>query len=882
MRWEEIRINPEFTQLLTSSFGQDLPSGSSDLDLLKADSVPEIRKKLLFTDDYLKKIIFKRKEYDVQNQMLPPNCRYLEKFKDGHIVIIEEPPAFRTVFLDLDLTWEKDVLREKGKVEEYGYANFDGMVRPHAINLAFPYIIYFYFIDNNYMVKCGSLFFRTKQATGLSDPLFKANLFNIGSGQAICFGGNLNKNRPLSLTAAIQDALKVYWTTVFNTDYSYNYREYNQVPLISTYLEWQYHSQTNPMFIYSAEWLPYDVTIEKHLDWYRKSFTSGKDFRDMTFDDLYNIATKPTDSGVEKIKKTTRKVIKQKIYYDITNSIAVNGIDMLYVGDYFLSRSGREIYIMSYGGVSDGSDITQMIVSIDGKRSVIKINKKVMEFICKQVKDQKYLPSFKLENGFELLPNRIIVNQNAFGEKVYKKLMYLRKCADGQIEARIGSEYILVSNLKQDYIEFFDEDNIKFYNSIIKKDQNYLIASEFQTTDSYMVSGTIGKYNELHATPQGKMTLIFRENYKNFKDARETVKVALEERANKSTPIISVEECRELRSPYLSGKKIMYLKNSYNSKTEENTWATSSGVIQSKYATHIPLKNENFKSMIANNKFTLDSCQIPIEFNIGDKVIAVDWKNPISVLTVKTLTAFVLEEKDNKIYFILQDKNGNLAKEEYVSGSSKIVNSSKIRKVTNKYNELSTGMKIMAKETSISMFPKKDVNIIVAFIIDSIPEPLVLCSNGMTLWYSEVMDKFQIIKMTSKKWEKLPHVPLDPSKIKFQCGDIINCVGRYYNNTGYYIYYDKSKYATHLAQPIEYYTGYPETYTFSRMSKEAYLDCIPMPRVAQDNPADLFTGFIDLYTGTVRPNHRSKFQFIKQHPGQNIVAGQAVTRSTSV
>ena len=882
MQWSEIRINPEFTQLLTSDFGQKLPAGSSDLEFLKEESVPEIRKKLLFTEDYLNKIIFKKKEFDVQNQMLPPNCRYLEKFKDGYIVIIEEPPAFRTVFLDLDLTWEKDLLREKGKVEEYGYKDFDGLVRPHAINLAFPYIMYFYFIDNNYMVKCGSLFFRTKQATGLSDPLFKANLFNIGSGQAICFGGNLNKNRPLSLTAAIQDALKVYWTTAFNTDYSYNYREYNQVPLVSTYLEWQYHSQKNPMFIYSAEWLPFNVNIEKHLEWYRKSYTSAKDFRDMTFGDIFNIATKPTDSGIEKIKKTTRKVIKQKIYYDISNSIAVNDTDMLYVGDYFLSRNGREIYIMSFGGVADGSDISQMIVSIDGKRSVIKINKTVMNFICKQVKTQRYLPSYKLENGFELLPNRIIVNKNVFGDKVYKKLMYLRKCADGQVEARIGADYVLVSNFKQDFIEFFDEDNINFYGYTIKKEQRYLVVPDFHDNDAYLINGTVGKYRELHSTQQGKMTLIFNENFKNCKDAKDTIKIPLDEKLHKCSCVIPLEESRELTSPYVSGKRLVHTKNAYTSQGDENSWTTPNGVIQSKYSTHIPLKHEHFKSMITNNQFALDSCQIPINFNIGDKVIAVDWKSPISVLTVKTLTGFLLEEKDNKIYFILQDKNGNLAKEEYISGASKIVHSSKIRKVTNKHNELTTGMKIIANETSIPMFPKKDVNIIVAFVIDSIPEPLVLCSNGMTLWYSEVMSKFQIIKMTSKKWEKFPHVSLDPSKIKFQCGDIINCVGRYYNNLGYYIYYDKEKYATHLAQPIEYYTGYPETYTFARMAKEAYLDCIPMPRVSQDDPNDLFTGFIDLYTGTVRPSIRSKFQFIKQHPGQDITAGQVAIRSTSV
>jgi hypothetical protein len=82
-------------------------------------------------------------------------------------------------------------------------------------------------------------------------------------------------------------------------------------------------------------------------------------------------------------------------------------------------------------------------------------------------------------------------------------------------------------------------------------------------------------------------------------------------------------------------------------------------------------------------------------------------------------------------------------------------------------------MKIISKEAYIYMFPKKDVNIIVAFIIDQMPEPLVFLSNGLTLWLSDVINKFTVIPMTSKKWSKLAHSPII-NEFKLQPGDIVS------------------------------------------------------------------------------------------------------------
>jgi len=64
----------------------------------------------------------KEVQYKVDH-LFPPNCRYYEKHEEGHIVLIEEPPAVRTIAVDKDMSNEIESLRSIGKLAEYGYEN---------------------------------------------------------------------------------------------------------------------------------------------------------------------------------------------------------------------------------------------------------------------------------------------------------------------------------------------------------------------------------------------------------------------------------------------------------------------------------------------------------------------------------------------------------------------------------------------------------------------------------------------------------------------------------------------------------------------------------------------------------------------------------------
>jgi hypothetical protein len=229
---------------------------------------------------------------------------------------------------------------------------------------------------------------------------------------------------------------------------------------------------------------------------------------------------------------------------------------------------------------------------------------------------------------------------------------------------------------------------------------------------------------------------------------------------------------------------------------------------------------------------------------VGVEVFAI-----LDVLNVKTIYGFKVEEDQEKISFILADKNDNLSEVLYVENRrSGAIYTGRVRKVTNKFEKLSVGTKIIAKEAGVYAFPKKDVNIVVAIIIDGPFEPLVLCSNGCTLWYSDVMTKFTKVSMKAKRWAKLNHVPLDLSKIKFQAGDIITGQVNYTSPYGFILSGEARRVLK--AFPLETYTRYPDSYSFDKyFQADAVFDCIPAPRINPRVQAEIGykRGFVDFH-----------------------------------
>ena len=137
MQMDEVRVNQEFSSHLVSEF----KDGS------EGDSTPIIKKRSIRTGQLIEKLKSNVKiqhEYKVDH-LFPPNCRYYEQYNSGFLVVVEEPPAFRTISVDKDMSNEIESLKSLGKLKEYGYEDWtkENSRRPYMFNLAIPYAIHF-------------------------------------------------------------------------------------------------------------------------------------------------------------------------------------------------------------------------------------------------------------------------------------------------------------------------------------------------------------------------------------------------------------------------------------------------------------------------------------------------------------------------------------------------------------------------------------------------------------------------------------------------------------------------------------------------------------------------------------------------------------------
>jgi hypothetical protein len=264
----DIRMNRNYTSLVLTN--QETEESSKD----HTKTLPTKRLKVLPTFDYLTKY---NEGLISTSNILPPGCRYIEKEQTGGaIVVIEEPPQFRTVALAMNFDMMFQEIKSRKLLEQYGLPedwlssakenpqSRDGSY--YQLNLAFPYVIFIIHIDKNYQVTSAYPFLRINQMVGLSDFLLKIPLSNINDNQKICFGNRLNADKYDSVASAAQHAVDVFWTSIFNTDYTYNLRAYEDIAGVSNFLEWQHLSRTDPMFIYRVDWIKYAHNIKYYID----------------------------------------------------------------------------------------------------------------------------------------------------------------------------------------------------------------------------------------------------------------------------------------------------------------------------------------------------------------------------------------------------------------------------------------------------------------------------------------------------------------------------------------------------------------------------------------------------------------------------------------
>jgi hypothetical protein len=854
---EEIRINPKYTQYFLSEFDKDKKEGD-----------PKIVKRTMFTADYLRKL-----GSHSTLAMLPPNCRYIERTgTGGYITVIEEPPAMRTISISRDFWTEKNELVEQGKWEEYGYKGYNVDLNIHKFSLAFPYVIFILVFDRRFYLLEGMVFVRIQQLIGMSDYLLKTPLSNISSDQKICFGEHANNGAKHSLNHAVQNAIMVFWSAHFNTDYMYNCSDYKKKgSVFSNMLKWQYYSNTNPMFIYDADWIRIERTFGEYINYTKCKEYVGGTYAGMDYKDVTNSIFSQEDSGVD-IKITPRGSRKARLFYDVANGITI-GNYFIHQGDPFQYKNGDIVYIESFAGFQDGGRIHYIQVDKNGKKIVMKLTSKLQNYIAVSNKALRYVSEVILPNKTKVKSGDILIVEDKNGT-FYSKVDFIRNARDGSIEIKIGSDYYLADKLNATLFNITDPqvDGIK-----LQKGKEYLIITD-PRGGSVLSSGDILKYTGVSVS--GSTNIKFDFLGERYRDLIGPITFSLQVNTTQKAPrIYELDAVREFDGSFRLGKSIFCMTSSHNARSSGITYpvawelADGNGAVFNSYFRLD--KPTTLNSLVKDDRFFLPGIHYDIDFRVGDKVVVANWGTPTEMLKIKEIAGFSFvkneSSKRDDLYFILTDREGKLSKHNYIEGYNSVCHIGSVRKITNRFNGVSAGTKIISDTAGIYGFPKKDVNIIIGFITDTGgDDPLVLCSNCQTLWFSDIIANFKQVSVKSAKWKTLSHSPIDLSKIKPQAGDIINGTDKYRMHEGYMMAH-MPEYANVRATILSYYTGYPEAYGMDRQfSKEYIYNCIPNPRLSPSQLKEFGTirGFSNFH-GLFFASQKSGVRFINQ-PGRII------------
>jgi len=844
---DEIRINHKYTHLYFSEYPKTT----------KEKSIPKINEKMILTSDYLKRVT---SGFGGANPVVfPPNCRYFDVTTRGSIVVIEEPPAFRTVSISMSFNSEVDRLKAEGKLKEYGYeSDFVKNKAAKRFTLAFPYVIFLLFIDNYNELIMGQSFLRTARLTGLADYLLKIPLLNITESQHICFGSE-GHGRQTTLNAAIERAIIAFWGAEFNTDHTCNYITYRNVAGVNSYMEWQALSKSNPMFIYNVDWIQFPMNLGQAIEEAKRQYKLVNKYN-IGYHNLSDIFHKPADTGKDE-KPSRRSKQKFRLFYDVAEGTFLSDNFCIHVGDSFRIKNDKSLCrINSLISFMDSGDIKYIRVERedDGRLIIYKNTKKFTNYLLREAKKLRFEEKGLLKNGVEIKEGDIIVMKNALGREMYRKVSYIRKSPEGFHEGRFGDGFYILENTEA---ELFNLTTPEYNGIILEKGKKYVYITNLQAVPIH--PGSIVEYDQVDVGSTGQLTI----NMLHVGEAKTAPYQLKLNSTIKDRTLFRKEEVKPLPPFFRIGRKILIVRHRNSKSLKDKAFGTPSGIIYDSFSNlDRPKISEIQKYMLGKDKFHVQSFDMDIEFAIGDKVVVSDWKVPSNMLSIKIIQGFKFDKDKGDITFILADKEGKLYQEKYVDGLNGIIYVGKIRKITNKFGKLITGTKIKAKEANIPHFPMKDINIIIGFITDTGgPDPLVLCSNCCTLWYSDVVDKFQKITMKAKKWEQLKHAPIDITKIKFQAGDIIQgkSSSSYVSRMGWLVCKINNSNSLRILD-FRYYSSHPDFYLLDRyITANSRLDCIPSPRVGPKAQTEMgFSAAWPNLHGHSFTCERSAFRFI--------------------
>jgi len=710
------------------------------------------RVKQISTDQFIHKIKNIQKGSSIFKDVLPPNCRYTADINGNKLFIIEEPPQMRTIFLNHDMSMTVASLKSSGDLKKFGYEKwFKDNKKPYNFYLAFPYIIYMIVLDPTNNFRTLKIFSRVTPLSSLGDYLCKIPLMNVNKDQAVCMG-NLNRDYSTSTpTSAIESVIKSFWSNIFNKDYIYNVQAYNDIPFVCDYLTWQYYSKVDPMFIYNVEWIPFkDVNTE--ISKLRRGF-SRCDEDQMALSTFVNKIFYQATPTQLKDKKT-----KLRIYDDVADSINIDRIP-IFINDSFMLKNKR-YFVSSFMSPKGTPSLTHIkLQDTDKNIKIYRLTKLFQSKLRKCIIQERFIQSTTLPDGTVVKQGSIIKSTSVHGHDVYNKIIYMRYGLDGKIEARIKSSLTALEDMKN--IKVIDLKKLEVNGIVLKKDKLYNLSFKNDGSSTPIKLFKKLQLIDIDVSTIGKVMIKFEET-----NISKTHSIKLEDLNNR---IIDEKKIKKIPHICRLGTSMITNPNiSIHSDKKDCLFLDNFDI-------HIPNYNDTMEIILKDkNHLFIESFDMNLSFKVGDKVVTSNWAEPTEMLKVKTVTGFATRN-DYDLNVLLVDQHGNETEHTYIHKTMEnfTVNVGTLRHIEKEYNGITSGVKIKANRSKISNFPMKNTNIIIGFLTDTGGDiPLVLCSNGATLWADE-LENFNLITMSNKKWKSLKHAPIINQRVfKYQPGDM--------------------------------------------------------------------------------------------------------------
>ena len=197
-----------------------------------------------------------------EDYLLTDNLKFYRNFGDRQIVVLEEKPKLRTLYMDLRFNHPQIGSHTEGS---FGKGNDYSQ----HVTLALPYVVYVVNTmknrDSGYSYTSMHLAFSNVPLKNLKQTVTVPLLPNMGSNEGhathLCCR-NLSSSQLTPMEVA-QDVITKFWQTQFNYML---YRPKHMPKQFSTFEEWAEKSKENPLFCLEVDWPGYAYPLSSTLN----------------------------------------------------------------------------------------------------------------------------------------------------------------------------------------------------------------------------------------------------------------------------------------------------------------------------------------------------------------------------------------------------------------------------------------------------------------------------------------------------------------------------------------------------------------------------------------------------------------------------------------